>query len=405
MAKKSSFQIRAEYVLVRVVAGVLGIMPRRLSVRVGQLIVNFLFLFLSDLRRTAFINTGIAFPEKSDDERWSLVRGCFDNLGRVIGEVCHFPTATPEGISQLVEFDFDGLGSEREYYDAQVAKGRGTILAGPHMGNWEIGIFAYSASRMPINYLARRMDNPLIENYITGIRTRFGNRSINKQNSFNETIGLLRNGEVLGVMPDINVQKKDGVFVPFFGIPACTTAGVATLARRTNAMIITMCCVWDKDKRKYVVHHGSLIETPFTDDRHRDEEEREAGGEEREPHAPPLPQVRGNVLVAQRLLQEHLAVQDVGVVHPVEARAHQRECAHQDRADDHQQSAGDESQRPHRRPVGFAQDGSQHRRRAHDGSVERDHCNGIPPESRSAASAHRTSIGGRASAGPLRPRA
>ncbi len=270
MAKKSSFQIRAEYVLVLVVAGVLGIMPRRLSVRVGQLIVNFLFLFLSDLRRTAFINTGIAFPEKSDDERWSLVRGCFDNLGRVIGEVCHFPTATPEGISQLVEFDFDGLGSEREYYDAQVAKGRGTILAGPHMGNWEIGIFAYSASRMPINYLARRMDNPLIENYITGIRTRFGNRSINKQNSFNETIGLLRNGEVLGVMPDINVQKKDGVFVPFFGIPACTTAGVATLARRTNAMIITMCCVWDKDKRKYVVHHGSLIETPFTDDRHRD---------------------------------------------------------------------------------------------------------------------------------------
>lgn len=270
MAKKSSFQIKAEFLVVRTVVGILGILPRPLSIWIGQRIVNFVFLFLKDLRRTAFINTGIAFPEKSENERRQLIRGCFDSLGRVLGELCHFPSATPEDVSALVEFNFEGLGEERAYYDSEVAKGRGTILAGPHMGNWEIGVFAYSASRRPISYLARRMDNPLIEDYVTGIRTRFGNRSINKRNSFGETIQLLRDGGILGVMPDINVQEKDGIFVPFFGIPACTTAGVATLARRTNALIITMCCIWDKEKRKYVVHHGSLIETTHTDDRHGD---------------------------------------------------------------------------------------------------------------------------------------
>lgn len=270
MAKKSSFQIQTEYAFVRVVIGLLGILPRSLSLWLGKRIVHFVFLFLGDLKRTAMINTSIAFPEKSEPERRRLVRSCFDNLGRVLGELCHFPNAKPEDISKLVEFNFEGLGEERAYYDAEAAKGRGTILAGPHMGNWEIGVFAYSASRKPINYLARRMDNPLIEAYITGIRTRFGNRSINKSGSFGETIQLLREGGILGVMPDINVQEKDGIFVPFFGVPACTTAGVATLARRTNAMIITMCCVWDKDKQKYVVHHGSLIETPSTSDRHRD---------------------------------------------------------------------------------------------------------------------------------------
>lgn len=270
MGKKSSFQIKAEYTLVRAVFGTLGILPRRLSIWIGQRIVRLAFLFLKDLRRTAFINTGIAFPEKGESERRRLVRGCFESLGRVLGELSHFPSAKPEDISKLVEFNFEGLGEERAYYDAEAAKGRGTILAGPHMGNWEIGVFAYSASREPINYLARRMDNPLIEEYITNIRTRFGNRSINKSNSFGETIQLLRQGGILGVMPDINVQEKDGVFVPFFGIPACTTAGVATLARRTNALIITMCCVWDENKQKYVVHYGSLIETEITSDRHRD---------------------------------------------------------------------------------------------------------------------------------------
>lgn len=270
MAKKSSFQIKTEYAFVRAVVGSLGLMPRNLSLWLGKRIVRFVFLFLGDLNRTAMINTSIAFPEKSEGERRRMIRGCFDNLGRVLGELCHFPHAKPEDISKLVEFDFEGLGEERAYYDSETARGRGTILAGPHMGNWEIGVFAYSASRKPINYLARRMDNPMIEDYITGIRTRFGNRSINKSNSFGETMQLLREGGILGVMPDINVQEKDGVFVPFFGIPACTTAGVATLARRTNAMIVTMCCVWDEDKKKYVVHHGSLIETASTSDRHRD---------------------------------------------------------------------------------------------------------------------------------------
>lgn len=270
MAKKGSLQAKIEFLVVRTAFKVLGMLPRRLSIWIGQRIVHFVFLFLKDLRQTAFINTGIAFPEKTEIERWRLVSGSIDSLGRVLGELCHFPSAMPEDVADLVEFNFEALGNERAYYDAEVAKGRGTILAGPHMGNWEIGVFAYSATRRPISYLARRMDNPLIEDFITGIRTRFGNRSINKRNSFSETIQLLRDGGILGVMPDINVQEKDGIFVPFFGIPACTTAGVATLARRTNALIITMCCVWDKDKQKYVVHHGSLIETAYSDDRHRD---------------------------------------------------------------------------------------------------------------------------------------
>jgi KDO2-lipid IV(A) lauroyltransferase len=71
-------------------------------------------------------------------------------------------------------------------------------------------------------------------------------------------------------LPDVNVQEKDGVFVPFFGVPACTTGGVALLAKRTNSMIIPMCTVWDAKVAKYRVIHGKIIEPLSTGDRHQD---------------------------------------------------------------------------------------------------------------------------------------
>ena len=270
MAKKGPVQIKLEFYLIRSLLAVFGLLPRSVSIFISQLLVRSAFRFLPGLRRIAMINTSIAFPEMPEAERKGLVKGSFNSLGRVLAELSRFPGATPESVADLVQYNFEGLGHEREYYDAQAAKGRGTILAGPHLGNWEVGVFAYSATRRPISYLARRMDNPLIEDHIGAIRGQFGNRAINKSNSMGEAMEILRSGGVLGVLPDVNVQSKDGVFVQFFGVNACTTAGVALLAKRTNALILTMCCPWDEEAGQYVVHHGSLIEAPDTGDRHRD---------------------------------------------------------------------------------------------------------------------------------------
>ena len=41
---------------------------------------------------------------------------------------------------------------------------------------------------------------------------------------------MLREGGTLGILSDLNTQTREGVFVPFFGKLACTTAGIATLA-------------------------------------------------------------------------------------------------------------------------------------------------------------------------------
>ena len=268
MAKKSSFQTSLEYFAARFLLGFFGILPRSFAIGLGILVARLGYLFLGRLRKVAMRNLELAFPDMDVTRRTHLVKSCFDSLGRMLGEVSQFPRATPKKLERLVEFDFDP--DDLAHFEAERARGRGVILAGPHLGNWEIGVFAYSAVREPLNYLARPIDNPKIEDLVAAIRSKFGNRAINKTNSVHLAMEILRSGGILGVLPDVNVQEKDGVFVPFFGISACTTGGVALLAKRTNAMIIPICTVWDSKNGKYRVKHGKIIEPASTGDRHRD---------------------------------------------------------------------------------------------------------------------------------------
>jgi KDO2-lipid IV(A) lauroyltransferase len=270
--EKSSLQIWLEYIPVRLLFVIMGAMPRRGALRVGEWIGRIAYRFAGGLRRVAMRNLEIAFPKKSLTERETIARGSFENLGRVLGELTQFPKLSSDQLSEIIEFQFDSEASaeDRAAFEAERAKGRGMLLLGPHLGNWEVGVFAYSAFREPLIYLARPLDNPLIEDLTVATRSRFGNTAIDKNNSVTKAMSILRDGGILGILPDVNVLPRDGVFVPFFDTLACTTSGVAMLAMRTNAMIVPMCCVWDRESGKYKVFYGERIESPNTGDRHRD---------------------------------------------------------------------------------------------------------------------------------------
>ena len=274
MTKKSTTQIWLEYIPVRVLFAVLGALPRRTAVSIGMSLGRLAYRLAGGLRRVALRNLEIAFPEKPIEEREQIAVGSFENLGRLLGELTHFPNATPESLTKLVDFKFEHEEQkntpERKKLDADRANGRGMLLLGPHLGNWEMGVFAYSAIYETLTYLARPLDNPLIEDFTVRLRTRFGNQTIDKNNSVAKAMSILREGGILGVLPDVNVLPRDGVFVPFFGTLACTTSGVALMAMRTNAIIVPMCSVWNKETGKYEVFYGKFIEVAKTGDRHRD---------------------------------------------------------------------------------------------------------------------------------------
>jgi KDO2-lipid IV(A) lauroyltransferase len=247
-----------EYLGARAILALLALLPRPIATRLALVGSRVLFACLPRLRRIGLRNIELAFPELSLTERRHLLIQSFENFGRIIADFAHFPRTTPADLAAHVELP---QASEARYRAAQAA-GRGIIFVTPHLGNWEILALATSAIFEPIAYLARPLNNPLLDRYTSRVRSRFGNRPINKRDSVLQGLAILDGGGNLGLLADVNTLQRDGVFVPFFGHLACTTRSVAMLALRTDALIVPVCCVWDTNRYRILV--GEAVEAVRT---------------------------------------------------------------------------------------------------------------------------------------------
>lgn len=268
MAKKSSSQVWLEFAAARSLLFFLSLLPSGVAEWIGISAGRLGYRLLSRLRKVGERNLELAFPEKTEEERAGILNAAFRNMGRVMAVVSRFDDLTRENISDLIEYTPDPAFAAQ--YEKTKTDGRGRIILGGHAGNWELQAFSYPLFFEPLAFLARRMDNPMIEDMILRIRTRLGNRQIDKTNSASPILRTLRSGGTVGVLADVNSHPKEGVFVPFFGIPACTATGIAMLAIRANAVIVPMFAIWDNEKRKYFIYHDEIIDPVSTGDRKAD---------------------------------------------------------------------------------------------------------------------------------------
>ncbi len=253
--KRSNFQNKTELLAVRSLLGAIGAMPLETSMRFGKSVGRFLGARFPKLQKTAKINLEIAFPEMSEPEREKIVSGTFESLGRHLGFVSHFRKFRHEDIRHLIEV----VGKE-EHFDPAYAKGRGVLFFTGHFGSWEVFNLLAPAFGYGMNILVRRIDNPLVENFVDKMRTRFGTTTLDKTKSARKMFRVLENGEILGILADLNAQEKEGVFVDFFGIPSSTTTSIAKLALKTGAVVLPAFAVWEESKKKYVIYLEPPVE-------------------------------------------------------------------------------------------------------------------------------------------------
>jgi Kdo2-lipid IVA lauroyltransferase/acyltransferase len=253
-----------EYAAAWTILKVVSLAPRAFAMRAGQAVGALACAVLPHLRRHAEVNLRLAFPDLDEGERRRIRRGVFRNLGRLLGEVSQFPRLDRKNISSIVAYE--GL----ENYLSAVAEGRGVILLTGHIGAWELSVYAHSIYGHPMSFLARRVDNPLVERLAESYRARYGNRSIDKIGSVREVLKTLKSGGVVGILADLNASREEGVFCDFFGVEACATAGVATLALRTGAVVLPGYLIWDEKARIHRLHFEPPVETIDTGNQKED---------------------------------------------------------------------------------------------------------------------------------------
>ncbi|MFN0123231.1 MAG: lysophospholipid acyltransferase family protein [Blastocatellia bacterium] len=247
-----------EFAAAWIVLKTLGLLPRRAAIALAQMVAALARALRPRLTRHALRNLEIAFPGMPAAERMRIERTVFGNLGRLLGEVSQFPRMHRGNIASIVVHE--GL----EHYQRALAGGRGVILLTGHIGAWELSVFAHSIYGYPMSFLKRNVDNPLVERLAESYRLRHGNRSIDKKGGMREILRTLKSGGVVGILADLNTTREEGVFVDFFGVPACTTAGVATLALRTNAVVLPGYLLWDETANAHRLCFETPIETIST---------------------------------------------------------------------------------------------------------------------------------------------
>ncbi|CAN5616697.1 lysophospholipid acyltransferase family protein [soil metagenome] len=252
--KQNNFQTKLEYTAMRGLIGAIGIFPLKISMQVGKSIGKFIGSLIPKLKKTGRRNLEIALPDLPADEKGKILNGTFESLGRQLGFVSHFKNFTPEKVRELVEV----VG--KEHFDKADESGRGILFFTGHFGSWEVFNLLPPAFGQTMNILVRRIDNPLVENYVDSLRTRLGCKTLDKKQSARTMFRVLENGEILGILADLNVQEKEGVFVDFFGIPASTTTSIAKLALKTDAIVLPAFAVWNEEKQKYIVHLEPAID-------------------------------------------------------------------------------------------------------------------------------------------------
>jgi Kdo2-lipid IVA lauroyltransferase/acyltransferase len=239
---------------------ILGAMPRSFSRALAIAIGRAVYVLHVRLRQVGMRNLVMALPEKSEAERARILRGVFTSLGRQLAELCRFPKYTPENVEEVVVYD--GL----ENYERAYARGKGVLFLTAHFGGWELSAFAHSIHGHWLNVVMRPMDNPYLDRMLQKYRTMYGNKTVGKDDFVRGLLAAMKAGETVGILMDTNMTPPQGVFVDFFGIPACTASGLARIALRTDAAVVPGFTIWDPALGKYRLRFDPALELIRTGD-------------------------------------------------------------------------------------------------------------------------------------------
>jgi len=212
-----------------------------------------LFYHLSLKHRLITVHNLVrSFPQKEENEILTIAKKSYFSFAILVAEFCDILYLNKENLSRWITIR--GL----DHYTAACEQKKGVLLFGAHFGNWEIGNAALSITTKPLIFVYRLLDNPFMEGLITKVRSSCGITSLDKENAMRPLIRSLKKGQTINILIDQNVAVYDGVFINFFGRPACATSGLALLAQHTGAPVLPVFTTRQPDG-KYILEIGREV--------------------------------------------------------------------------------------------------------------------------------------------------
>ena len=236
---------RIEYLLLRLIAGLVRLVPIEVGVNASGKIWRLVAPYDRRHRR-ALENLAIAFPDMGLAEREKVARAMWENLGRVMAETMQIDRIIAEpdriALTPLTAKVF-------ERYRNKMGAAIGVTL---HMGNWELAAWPMTVAGNNPAAVYRTVKNPYVDRYLRQLRRnlypggllgkgRIDGSPEEGQKTARQIMDFVRQGGRLGLVCDLH--DRTGIPVPFFGRPARSVTIPAMIARRVGARIWLSRCL------------------------------------------------------------------------------------------------------------------------------------------------------------------
>lgn len=264
MAKNKPYRFWL-YLLARAFAAAFIALPRPAAFAFARLLGRIAYAVLPHHRSRTLENLRTAFGGRKDEkEIRRIAREVFKNMAETAAEMLRFPKVDHQYTCDHVESFEAGFGPMKQ---AQ-AEGKGVIAMTAHLGNWEMLAGLLTLKGMRIHAAARRIYYEPYNRWIVSIRSAVGVKTIYREEASREFLRVLSRKEMIGLLPDQDVDSFKGIYVDFFGRPAYTTVAPVRLSMASGAPIMPIFLV--RVGGRYRIIPGKRIE-PVIGEGGRDE--------------------------------------------------------------------------------------------------------------------------------------
>ncbi len=237
--------------------GLARVVPRPLFLRLGRALGAAVATL--DPRHVAIARDNLrqSFPDWDEDRVRRTARGVWVHFGGVMFDLVRILARGPASIDPFVTIE------GRAHGEAAHRSPHGVVLITAHFGNWETHGIVHAKHLGSIGVVARPLDNRTLDRAMTALRESAGNEVIEKEHAMIRSMRRLKAGQGVAFVVDQNVQEKEGIFVNFFGRPACTTPFAARLALKTGALVLPCRAVMTADFNYRVIYDPPIDPAAF----------------------------------------------------------------------------------------------------------------------------------------------
>ncbi len=192
------------------------------------------YYVVADARNKARTHLTMCFPEKSQKEITKIIKTVFKYEAKNFFELLNFPKMSDKFFDSVAIMEQE----QKDIFNRLLERKKGILALSGHIGNWEM-LAAGVAKHYPLNVIARKIYIEELNNMLVSYRNMKKVKVIlrSELSSARKMLKALRNNEIIAMLIDQDTSVQS-VFVDFFGRPASTPLGLASIALKVGTPVV-----------------------------------------------------------------------------------------------------------------------------------------------------------------------